>query len=239
MSKILGIIPARKGSTRVPNKNIREINGRPLITYIMETAKKSEYIDRLIVSTDDERVIRLANEYDIEVPFVRPKELSDDKTILEEVNLHAMKFFDQKGWKPKIVVSIQPTNPLTKREDIDRCIEKLINANCDSVSTVFKSTVCHPYWALRLENDKLIPHSKYFNDFLNSQDLPSFYYLSGGVIARRRKVLENCTCNEFALGNDSRAVIVDEYSAIDINTEMDLLFVKFLMENIGIRPDRK
>ena len=139
---ILAIIPARGGSKGIPRKNIKLLAGKPLIAWTIDEAKKSIYIDRLILSSEDEEIIRIAKEWGCEAPFIRPAELAEDNTPGIDVVIHAI---DALKEKYDYLVLLQPTSPLRKVEDIDRCIETCIDRNvpaCISVS----ETMNHPYW---------------------------------------------------------------------------------------------
>jgi N-acylneuraminate cytidylyltransferase len=135
---VLALIPARGGSKRVPRKNIKELAGKPLLFYTIEQAKKSKYIDRLIVSTDDKDVAQVARECGAEVPFMRPDELAGDEVTDFPVFLHSLEWLrDHERYQPDIVVQLRPTHPLRKAEDVDKAIEILIaHPEEDSVRTV-------------------------------------------------------------------------------------------------------
>ncbi len=136
--KVLALIPARGGSKRVPQKNIKELAGKPLLFYTIEQAKKSKYIDRLIVSTDDQGVARIAKECGAEVPFMRPAELAGDEVTDFPVFLHCLEWLrDNEKYQPDIVVQLRPTHPLRDPADVDRAIELLAShPEADSVRTV-------------------------------------------------------------------------------------------------------
>ena len=120
--RVLAIIPARGGSKGVPRKNIRNLAGKPLIAWTIKEGKKSKYIDRLILSSEDSEIIEIAKAYGCDVPFVRPEELAKDNTSGVEPVLHAVSKLE--GYD--IVVLLQPTSPLRTVTDIDKCIEKCI-----------------------------------------------------------------------------------------------------------------
>lgn len=110
-TKVLGVIHARGGSKRIPLKNIKILNGKPLIAYIISAALKAKTIDRLIVSTDHPDIIRISKEYGAEVPFIRPKDISEDVPS-ELVTQHAVNFIEQEeGRQIEIAVTFQPTTP--------------------------------------------------------------------------------------------------------------------------------
>jgi len=174
---ILAIIPARGGSKGIPRKNIKMLAGKPLIAWTIEEAKKSKYVDRLILSSEDEEIIEVAQKWGCEVPFVRPKELAQDNTPGIEPILHAVNLLEKQY---NYVCILQPTSPLRKVNDIDGCIEKCVKMNatsCVSVTEVNK----HPYWTYSLDsNNKLIPFSENKQITLR-QDLPKIYSLNGAV----------------------------------------------------------
>ena len=122
---ILGIIPARSGSKSIKDKNIRPLNGRPLISYSIKTGLACRQIDKLVVSTDSQKYANLAKFYGAEVPFLRPKELAEDDTAMIPVLQHAVKFYEEKGGKIDTVVLLDPTSPLRRVKDIEAGLELL------------------------------------------------------------------------------------------------------------------
>ena len=122
--KILAIIPARGRSKRLPKKNIRILCGKPLIAWTIEQAKKSNYIDKTIVSTDDEEIAEVSREYGSEVPFLRPKKLAKDDSPTIDAVIHAIKFLKKKGENFDVIVLLEPTSPLRKYGDLDKAIGK-------------------------------------------------------------------------------------------------------------------
>lgn len=118
----LAVIPARGGSKGIPRKNIREIAGKPLIAWSIEEAKKSKYITKLILSSDDKEIIDVAKQYGCEAPFVRPKALAADETPGVDPILHAIEQCPGYDY----VVVLQPTSPLRTVENIDGAIEMLL-----------------------------------------------------------------------------------------------------------------
>ena len=131
--EILGIITARKGSKRIPHKNVKLLCGKPLIAYTFEAVKKSRLLNRVILSSDDDEAIRIAREYGIEVPFKRPDYLATDEAKSVDVAIHAVKSL--KGYDPHIVVIIEPTSPLRTAEDIDELLRHHKAFGWDSISS--------------------------------------------------------------------------------------------------------
>jgi len=175
---VLAIIPARGGSKGVPRKNIRLLAGKPLIAWTIGEAKKSKYIDRLILSSEDEEIIQVAREWGCEAPFVRPKELAQDDTPGIEPVLHAIDILNDKY---DYVVLLQATSPLRTANDIDGCIETCTFSNkqpCVSVTEVSE----HPYWMYTINSSNhLDQFVKQRNEIYRRQELPKVYILNGAV----------------------------------------------------------
>lgn len=125
--KILAVIPARSGSKSVVDKNIRLIDGKPMLAYSIEHAKRSRYISRVIVSTDSETYAQIAKEYGAQVPFLRPAEYATDTALDYDVFYHALTFLEQEeNYIPELVVQLRPTYPIRDVEDIDRMIGQML-----------------------------------------------------------------------------------------------------------------
>lgn len=131
--EILGIITARKNSKRIPHKNVKLLCGKPLIAYTFEAVKKSRLLNRVILSSDDDKAIGIAREYEIEVPFKRPDYLATDDAKSIDVAIHAVKAL--KEYDPDIVVIIEPTSPLRTAEDIDELLRHHKAFGWDSLSS--------------------------------------------------------------------------------------------------------
>ena len=125
--KILAVVPARGGSKGVSKKNIRSLNGKPLISYIIDSAKQSKYIDKLIISSEDERTIELGRQMGIDIPFRRPSNLASDDTPLIAVIIHAYNFLKKNNFQYDAVLSLQPTCPFLSPTSIDNCIKLFIS----------------------------------------------------------------------------------------------------------------
>ena len=144
--KILAVIPARGGSKGLPGKNIRMLGGKPLIAWTIDAAKKSEYIDRLILSSEDDGIISTARGCGCEVPFVRPVELAADDTPGIVPVLHAVEALEEKY---DVLVLLQPTSPFRQTEDIDGAIRRCIENKADSCVSVMEVEK-HPAWMFHL-----------------------------------------------------------------------------------------
>lgn len=221
--KILAIIPARGGSKGVPRKNIRDLAGKPLIAWTIEEAKKSRYIDRLILSSEDDEIIEVAKQYGCEVPFKRPLELAQDDTPGIEPVLHAIEQCPGYDY----VVLLQPTSPLRTAEDIDGCIEKLLNSDADfcvSVTEPEKS----PYWMYTLEGERMVPLLPQEELVVRRQDLPKVYALNGAVYVGKSSEVKKSKA--FLTENTVAFEMVAEHS-FDIDTELDFKICEVLIKD--------
>lgn len=226
--EIVAIIPARGGSKGIKNKNIKLLAGKPLISYTIEEACKSKYIDRVIVSTDDEKIVEVSLKYGAEVPFLRPKELAQDDTPGIEVILHAIKWLEEKeNYKPKYVMCLQCTSPLRRVHHIDKAIEMIKEKQAPALVSVCESEV-NPYWMKVMDkNNRLIDFIKTNANFYRRQDLPTIFRLNGAIyIAEREILLERKTW----FLEETIGYIMERYSSIDIDDIVDFQFAEFLIK---------
>lgn len=228
--KVLAIIPARGGSKGVPRKNIRLFAGKPLIAWTIEEAKKSQYIDRLILSSEDEEIIQVAKAWGCDVPFVRPKELAQDDTPGIEPVLHALNNLRNYDY----VILLQPTSPLRTAEDIDRCLEKMIQFNAPACVSVTEPE-SSPYWMFTLSNNERLK-SFVSQDTLitRRQDLPTVYSLNGAVYVADVNWLIK---TKSFITDETVAYIMPRYRSHDIDTEEDFLWCEWRMNLIDVNEN--
>ncbi len=225
--KILAIIPARSGSKRLPNKNILTLIDKPLIAWTILEAKKSKYIDEVIVSTDNSDIADISKKYNANVPFIRPVQLSSDTTSSFGVVEQAINYLKNDNNKIyDYALLLQPTSPLRNFFDINSAIELLFKKNADSVISVCKLE--HP-----LEWSCDLPEDLSMNEFVDrikqnrSQDLKTFYRLNGAIyISNIKRLIEEKT---FFLKNNIFAYIMPNERSIDIDTLFDFDLVKFIL----------
>lgn len=220
---ILAIIPARGGSKGVPRKNIRLLAGKPLIAWTIDEAKKSKYIDRLILSSEDEEIIKVAKEYGCEVPFKRPFELAQDHTPGIEPVIHVLNTL---GEKYDYVVLLQPTSPLRTVEDIDGCIQYCIKTeSCACVSVTEAQQ--NPYWMYKMDNNKLKPFVQSGEIINRRQDLPKIYVLNGAVYVAETKFINE---NRSFLTEETVGYMMSGENSVDIDTEMDFAYCEWFID---------
>jgi CMP-N,N'-diacetyllegionaminic acid synthase len=225
----LAIIPARKGSKGVPGKNIKEINGKPLISLSIQEARKSKYIDKLIVTTNSKEIASIAIQAGAEAPFLRPEQLAKDDSSAASVILHALDFPSIKELDFDYFIYLQPTSPFRTAEHIDSAIENIIKNN-DANSLVSVCTpMTHPYWMKTINQkgflDELIKTESVFH---NRQELPDVYAVNGAIyICKLSVFLSNKT---FYKGN-CIPFFMSVRSSIDIDNKNDWDYADFLFKN--------
>lgn len=226
--KILGVIPARGGSKGIKNKNLHNLNGKPLISYTIEAAKKSKLITDFIVSTDCLEIKRVSESYGANVPFIRPKHLSDDKALAVPTIQHAVSFCETfNKSKYDYIVMLQPTAPLRTYEDIDNSLFKLINEGGDGIISIVDVDNYHPVKMKTIKNDRLF-------DFIDSglenpprQSLPPIFIVNGAVYATKRDVF--MTNNTFK-GKICLPYIMPKNSSINIDSVEDFVVAEYFLK---------
>jgi CMP-N,N'-diacetyllegionaminic acid synthase len=193
MGKVLAIIPARSGSKSVKDKNIREINGKPMIAYSIEHAKASKLINRVIVSTDSEVYAQIVRDYGAETPFIRPAEYAMDTSLDLEVFEHALSFLEkEEGYVPDLVVQLRPTYPIRNVKDIDQMITTMLeDESIDSMRCIAPAKeIAYKMWH-KDENGTLSPIMKDIKECYNMprQELPKVYYQNACIDVIRTEVI--------------------------------------------------
>jgi CMP-N-acetylneuraminic acid synthetase len=234
---ILGLIPARGGSKGIPRKNIQPLCGKPLIAYVIEKALKSKYINKLVVSTEDKEIAEIAKEYGADVPFMRPSILATDDAPMLPVVKHAVDWLSKnQNYSCEVIVLLQANSPLMKTEDIDRVIKKQRITNADVVYTV--SRVEHPpQWLQKINGD--IPYFVFdesgIESFDRRQNLEEFFRSTGTVSAIKTDYLLQSYKEEPRLclpmkGQNSKVVVLDPISSLDIDSWLDLYLAETILE---------
>ncbi|MEK4406559.1 acylneuraminate cytidylyltransferase family protein [Sporosarcina sp. FSL K6-6792] len=221
--RVLAIIPARGGSKGVPRKNVRLLSGKPLIAWTIEEAKKSKYIDRLILSSDDQEIIETAKTYGCEAPFVRPNNLAKDSTLGIDPVLHALEGIPGYDY----VVLLQPTSPLRLAKDIDGCIERLTETSSHAcVSVTYPDS--SPYWMYTMnEKGTLQPLIKQKGISTRRQDLPMVYALNGAVYVAG---IEWLKMRQSFLTEETAAFVMPRERSYDIDTEEDFMWCDWVLK---------
>jgi CMP-N,N'-diacetyllegionaminic acid synthase len=232
--RVLSVIIARGGSQRVPDKNIRLLAGRPLLAYSIEAAKRSRYVQRVVVSTDSDAIADIAAMEGAEVPFRRPAEISQGHSTELEAMEHALGWLrDHEAYEPDLVVLLRPTSPFRTSATIDRAIDLLIDdpsAHC--VRTV---RLCseHPHKMWVMDKDarrirSLIPVEQKLPEAhtLSYQLLPTVYIQNASMDVFRPA---NVWRLRSTTGTEIIPLVMDDLESVDINTEIDFLLAESLM----------
>ena len=221
----LAIIPARGGSKRLPRKNILDLCGKPLISWSIEAALKSKYISKVVVSSDDEEILNISSNFGADI-IKRPYELANDTATTFDAIKHTINNLEKYDY----IVLLQPTSPLRNEKHIDEAIELLEEKQADGIVSVCEMDHS-PLWSNTLPEDGNM-RGFLREEILNkrSQDLEKYYRLNGAVyICKTDKLLEN---KSFFLKDNIFAYIMDRKSSIDIDEEIDFLFVQRVIELI-------
>tara|TARA_B100001093_G_scaffold97497_1_gene89469 strand:+ start:33 stop:728 length:696 start_codon:yes stop_codon:yes gene_type:complete len=227
---ILGVTLARGGSKGIKNKNLKKINGKPLIYFTIKEAKKCRKITNYIVSTDSKIIKKAAIRYKVEVPFIRPKKYSKDNSTSASALKHALleseKFFDKKF---DFVIELMATNPLKSVVDINNVIKILLKNNADSVIAVNQLFDHHPARIKKIIKGKIFDFAVKEELESRRQDLkPNAYIRSGSIYAMSRKFVIN---EKRYFSGKSFAYILPLKRAINIDDENDLSVAKKRLKN--------
>lgn len=222
---MLAIIPARGGSKGLPGKNIKDLKGKPLIAYTIEAARASKYITRVVISTDDNEIAKVAVEYGAECPFIRPAELATDTARAIDAYKYTLDRIEQeRGDIINDFIVLQPTSPLRTVDDIDKAIELFQEKNADSVISYCAEH--HPViWHKYIDEE-----GKFENIFEgrinNRQEERVSYYPNGAIYIFKRDVINS---GQYYTAN-SYAYRMDRNRSVDIDTIEDFEYVMFLMQ---------
>jgi CMP-N-acetylneuraminic acid synthetase len=228
---ILGIIPARGGSKGVPRKNIRLLNGVPLIGHIHRTATKVARITDLILSTDDEEIAEVGRALDMDVPFLRPAELATDLATTLGAIRHAVTEMEKtRQTAYDVIVLLQPPCPLTRRHHIENAIDMLLAEDLDSVGSATPLDDTHPAFALEKRGDRFERLFPDFEGMTSRHHLKPLYRACGNVYAYRR---HNPMDHNRLMGGDVGYVEIEKQYTVNINDEIDWTIAEALVAKYG------
>ena len=229
MTKVLAIIPARAGSKGLKNKNIKLLNGKPLIAYTIMEAKKSKLISNIVVSTDSNEIASISKQYGAEVPFIRPKEFSYDNSLTYDVVKHCVDFLNAKQDIYDIILLLQPTTPFRPFSSIDRSIEILLNdKSFDSVVSVVDVDGNHPNRIKVIKEGKLLNYvNQGFEDMRPRKELPKVYIRSGAIYAIRA---QNFISEKSLVSKKCAPLIMNYEETINIDNINDFNYCEFILK---------
>lgn len=233
--KILCLILARGGSKRIPNKNIKILGGKPLIAYTIECAKKSKYINRIIVTTDSDKIAKVAESYGVQVPFRRPANISKSDSSEFDAFIHVLEWLkENENYVPNIIVKLFSTSPFRKVESVDRAVKLLLSSpKADSVRSVCLCSE-HPYkmWSIDKKNN-------FVKSFVSIKSkpaqahtfayhlLPQVYIQNASIDVVRTDVIYK---KRSIIGDKIIPFVMDEFESIDINTPLDFMLAQEMIK---------
>tara|TARA_Y100000034_G_C6896295_1_gene413313 strand:- start:917 stop:1624 length:708 start_codon:yes stop_codon:yes gene_type:complete len=231
--KVLGVTLARGGSKEIPKKNIKLLNGKPLIVHTIEAALDSDIFTNYIVSTDSEKIAEIASQHGAEVPFMRPGELAQDhiwsRDALKHAVLECEEIYDIKY---DYVVELPCVAPLRSELHIKKAYKKLINNKCDSVTSFTRVYDAHPVRMKRITDDKIYDFCREYPEGEGSrrQDLEPCYVRNGAIFGMTR----DCIVNKFSRhGIVCLPYIMEESESVNIDTMLDFKLAEILIKERG------
>lgn len=226
--RVIAIIPARGGSKGLPGKNIKELCGKPLIAWSIEKAKKSKYLDVILVTTDSSEIADIARQWGAEVPFLRPIELAEDSSSTYDAIRHALNYYrDAEGQEFEYTVLLEPTSPLRADDDIDRMLEALVDQaeEMDAIVSLGEATH-HPSIMKRLVEGHIEPYCPDLVQAARRQDnAPAYFPFGVAYIAKTNVLLEENTfyarrCKYFLIKRFQNYEIDDIYDFLCVESVM-------------------
>lgn len=224
---VLAIIPARGGSKGIKNKNIIKINGKPLVYYTIKQAKDSKLISDIIGSTDSKKIKKIFEEYDVDIPFMRPKKLATDRSLILETLVFCLKKMEKiKKKKYDYIVLLQPTAPNRSKYEIDKCVRKIIKKKGDSLISLSPLIEPHPAKLKKIKKGLTYNFIKNSKDNYPRQFLEKLYKPSGNIyIFTRKLILKNNLT-----GRNQLYDLVKSKDHLNIDTPDDLILAKIKLD---------
>lgn len=218
--KILGLIPARGGSKGVPGKNIKLLGGKPLLQYTSDTALQSKLLDKVILSSDDQSIIKEAKKIGLSAPFVRPHQFANDKAPTLPVIQHALQYYLDQGISFDAVCLLQVTSPFRTVDFLDKAIQKFIDKKADSLVSVLE--VPHeynPHWTFKIDGDDNLKIATGEKEIIaRRQNLPKAYHRDGSIYITKTEILLK---QNSLYGNSTAFIESDKATYVNIDTIED------------------
>jgi CMP-N-acetylneuraminic acid synthetase len=227
--RVIAVVPARGGSKGVPLKNLRKVNGLPIVTLAGKVASQVSYIDRAVVSTDHEDIATAGEKGGLVAPFRRPRNLSGDRVADLQVLSHALLTMEElDGVRYDVVVMLQPTSPMRTVKHVAETIEMLVRERLDAVWTVSETeSKAHPLKQLTVVDGKLDYYDPKGKEVIARQQLQPVYHRNGLAYAISR----DCLLSKGSIKGDRTGAVVCEGDFISIDTEFDFKLTNFLLKN--------
>lgn len=225
--QILAIIPARGGSKGIPNKNIIDLCGKPLIAYSILAAKASRYIDDIVVSTDSQEIEAVALEYGAAVPFLRPAELASDTAKTIDCMIYTIQKLAEQGKHYSYVVLLQPTQPIRKDGAIDQAISTLLESSEDSLVSVTRVSE-HPILMRTITKEGTLKSLLPISSTVRRQDFPDVYRVNGSIYINR---IDDSFNSSTSLNDNLLPFFMETEYSIDIDSYEDLKRAEIFIQN--------
>ncbi|GMQ27763.1 acylneuraminate cytidylyltransferase family protein [Algoriphagus confluentis] len=222
--KPLVVIPARGGSKGVPRKNIKLLNGKPLIQYTIDAARAVFDDSVICVSTDDEEIKSVVESVGLSVPFIRPTALATDSAGTYEVLLHAIQYYENSGYNPDTLILLQATSPLRNAQHIKEAMQ-LFDDSCEMVVSV-KETKSNPYFVLKEENILGFLENSKIGSFKTRQDCPKVWELNGAIFLIDVEILKIKRISEFT---KVKKYEMSQEHSIDIDEMLDFELASLIL----------
>ena len=232
--KVLALIPARGGSKGLSRKNIMTLNGKPLLGWPIKAAKGSQYIDKIVVSTDDREILIMAIEQGADAPFLRPAHLATDRATSFSVAEHAISYHERLNEQYNYIILLEPTSPLTQSRDIDEALE-LLDSNrhlADSIVSVSKVESCHPAFLVSIANNGIIQPfvTEKISSTLRRQEISELYFFDGSLYISDIKIYLK---KKSFIHERTLPYIMPKWKAFEIDDIVDYVCVEAIMMNVN------
>ncbi len=219
--KILAVIPARGGSKSIKNKNLVNFNGKPLIYWTIQAAKKSKLISEIVVSTDSKAIQKFSEKVGVKVDQLRPKSLSQDNSLTIDVIQFELKKLNKKNFFPDYIVTLQPTSPLRNEYHIDKAIRMICrDKNADSLVSCIKLPHNYNPESLMEKSKNYLINSKFHKKIFRRQDKKTYFARNGAAIY----ITRTSKIRKYIFGGKIIGFEMDFFTSVDIDTLTDLKF---------------
>ena len=231
---MLAVVPARSGSKGLPGKNLRHLEGMPLVSYPIRAALNSKFVDHVYCSTDSVEIASVAAQSGADAARLRPSELAKDETSSIEVVLDAISYFESQALSFDYLVMLEPTSPMTEAQDIDFALEALISQQdrFENLITVSESIAGHPQFTFKLESDKnLSTYNGSKWKFKRRQELDKLFFQTGSLYISEMQALKS---NKSFISDKTMGLEVQKIKSFEIDDLIDFKIVEMLMQSKDI-----
>ena len=239
-NSVLAIIPARGGSKGLPGKNTKELCGKPLVSWPIQAAKESLFIDKIIVSTDDQKIAEIAQCEGIDVPFLRPAELASDESSTISVIEHIINRLSNQNETYDYCVLLEPTSPLTETSDIDKALQTLVSnrTKADAIVGLSEIVSTHPIFNATInQNDLIRPYiGDNFAKNIRRQDLEKQYFFEGTLYISDIKMLLN---EKTFYHQRTLPYVVPKWKSIEVDDLTDFICIEAIMKNLELIKEKE